>query len=162
MNCPTCGKSVPESNLYLHSLRCSRQTTEMTTEPLAPKVKTSAAKKKCPSVKSKSDDLDAMLAEITLMDSLCDFQGCRKNVNLLGLQCQFCYRRFCMEHTIPEVHGCADAAKRQARQVIKPRQASSSNDAKRARLQKKLDSKLEQFSSGRRSKVKSSSKKGKT
>ena len=165
MNCPTCGKSVPESNLHLHSLHCSRQTTQMTREPSAHKVKATAAKKKHPSVKSRggqSDDLDAMLAEMSLMDSLCGFQGCRKNVNLLGLQCQFCHKRFCMEHTIPEVHGCADAAKKHARQVVKPRQASHSNVAKRAQLQKKLDSKLEQFSSGRRSKVKSRSKKGKS
>ena len=161
MDCPSCGKSVPQCNIQLHSLHCSKQTTQMMRESSASKSKAKPAKKKRPSVKSKdeSDDLDAMLAEMTLMDSRCGFQGCKKNVNLLGLQCQFCNKRFCMEHTIPEVHGCAEAAKKHARQAIKPRPASSSGAAKRAHLQRKLDSKLEQLSSGRRSKIKSSSKK---
>lgn len=164
--CPNCDKFVPEGNSELHSLRCSKVKASETKDSVGKKgreSKPSAAQtKKHQSVKSnESEDLDAMLAEMTLMDSSCAFKGCKKKVNILGLQCRFCSRRFCMEHNIPEVHGCAEAAKKHARQAHKHKPISSSNDAKRTHLQRKLGSKLEELSSERQSKSRGKSKKWK-
>lgn len=117
-----------------------------------------AQKKRKGQPKRESDDLDTMLAEMTLLDSTCSVHECKKKVNLLGLQCHLCHRRFCMEHNIPETHGCSEAAKKYARQAVKPRSTASSRDAsRRAQLHKKLESKLEDLSSDRKSKTRSKS-----
>lgn len=161
VTCPGCSKSVPECNISLHSLSCSQVKASVMDSVQKRQIKSSGAqkKKKCIPVKSKeSDDLDAMLAEMTLMDSSCGFQGCKMKINLLGLHCRFCSLRFCMEHNIPEVHGCAKAAKKHARQAAKPKSTSNSGGAKRAQLHKKLESKLEELSSGRQSKSRAKSK----
>ena len=36
----------------------------------------------------------------------------------LGVQCDHCRLRFCMNHGLPEVHGCGDAARKAARQHL--------------------------------------------
>ena len=80
-------------------------------------------KKRASKVESETDpdDLDSLLAEVTQSNSTCGLSGCKKKTNLLGLCCQFCRRRFCMEHGIPEVHGCAEEAKKRARSgKVKP------------------------------------------
>ena len=119
---------------------------------------TRVKKKKAKPVKSERECEDSdsmkMLTEMSLIGSFCGLKRCKKKVNVLGLQCYFCQGRFCMEHNIPEVHGCAEAAKKHAKQVLKHNPASSSSGTRRAQLQKKLDSKLEELSSGRQSKAK--------
>jgi len=99
-----------------------------------------------------ANDLDAMLAEMTLQDSTCGFPKCKKTINLLGLRCQFCNRRFCMEHSIPEVHGCSDAAKKHAQQQKLKSKNKSVDPVRHAQLQKKLDKKIVDLSSGRKTK----------
>ena len=37
-----------------------------------------------------ANDLDAMLAEMTLQDSTCGYPKRKKTIKLLGLRCQFC------------------------------------------------------------------------
>lgn len=57
-----------------------------------------------------------------------------------------------MEHSIPEVHGCSDSAKKHARQQKSKERHSthtSLDPAKRAQLQRKLDKKIANLSSGR-------------
>ena len=160
-SCPSCGKAIPEDDFKFHFCSCSAPQIPTTTEMSIAKdgkMKPVVARKKKGQPKKESEDLDTMLAEMTLIDSSCSFQGCKKKVNLLGLQCHLCHRRFCMEHNIPETHGCSEAAKKYARQAAKPRSTTSSKDTyKRAQLQKKLESKLEGLSSDRKSKIKSKS-----
>lgn len=161
-SCPSCGKAIPRGDFKLHSRTCSKPRISATMEASIAKrdkIRPVAAQKKKGQPKKESDDLDTMLAEMTLLDSSCSFQGCKKKVNLLGLQCHLCCRRFCMEHNIPETHGCSEAAKKYARQAVKPRSTTSSKDtSRRAQLHKKLESKLEELSSDRKSKTKSKTK----
>lgn len=161
-NCPSCGKAIPRDKFKLHSHTCSKPLiSAMKQKSIAEggKSRSVAAQKKI-QPKKESDDLDSMLAEMTLLDSACSFQGCKKKVNLLGLQCHLCHRRFCMEHNIPETHGCSEAAKRYARQAVKPSRSStnSKDSSRRAQLRKKLESKMEELSSDRKPKTKSKSK----
>ncbi len=159
-SCPSCGKAIiPQDDFKLHCRTCSKPQISATMQKSTAKggkIRPSAAQKKKSQPKKESDDLDTMLAEMTLLDSSCSFQGCKKKVNLLGLQCHLCRRRFCMEHNIPETHGCSEAAKKYARQAVKPR-ATSKDTSRRAQLHKKLESKLEDLSSDRKSKTKSKS-----
>ena len=39
---------------------------------------------------------------------------CKASLSLIGLQCDFCLRRFCLTHHQAEVHGCGEEAKRMA------------------------------------------------
>ena len=170
--CCSCGKTVPTIDLQAHRIEYEKQhsvatgdskrqekNTQQTRSEGAtckePKSKPRQTKKK-PTAKGHTtdtpDDLDAMLAEMTLSDSTCGFSRCKKTVNLIGLRCQFCNCRFCMEHSIPEVHGCSDSAKKHARQQKSKERHSkhtSLDPAKRAQLQRKLDKKITNLSSGR-------------
>ena len=104
-----------------------------------------------------ANDLDAMLAEVSLADSTCSSPKCKKPVNLLSMRCQFCKLKFCMAHSIPEVHGCAEAAKRHARSQMSKESRGASrpkpiSSSKRGQLQRKLDKKIESLSSERQHK----------
>lgn len=114
-------EDVPKENLAAHEVDCSK--------PCVKKLRASSvtakdesksrknAKKKKTQPTNSEDDLDSLLAEMTLSDSICNYANCRKKVNMIGLRCQFCGRRYCMEHGIPEVHGCGEEAKRYARKA---------------------------------------------
>ena len=154
---------MPTRNFELHQAHCEKQGTHPPKNPSGATTKTTKSKKANKKVASKHnrsqnlDDLDAMLAEVTLADSTCSNPKCKKPVNLLGMRCKFCNRKFCMTHSIPEIHGCAEAAKTHARSQIskelqgvsRPKPLSSSN---RAQLQRKLDKKIESLSGGRQHK----------
>ena len=139
VQCPICLKSVPMGNMTTHTAishkpQSSQQNTtashsQSSATQHSPKPQQhskgaqSRAKKRA---KDKGDppkpveDLDSLLAEAVRADSVCSHARCKKGVNMLGLRCQFCARRFCMQHGIPEVHGCAEEAKRHARSAAKP------------------------------------------
>ena len=164
--CHICGASVPSENLELHTVQCERASRKSVTsdsrgvtskakaQPSKPKSKT--AKKS--SGKSKDvDDLDSLLAEVSLSDSMCHFPKCKKSVGLIGARCSFCGFRFCMGHSIPEVHGCSAAAKRHARQALSKEAGHGAKarhlDAdRRAQLQKKLGRKIEDLSTPQKKK----------
>ena len=104
-------------------------------------------------------ELDALLAEVTLADNTCHFPQCSKHINLIGFQCKFCKTRYCMEHSLAEVHGCGDAAKLQARKDLEreARQKGSkyygATGIRRSQLQTKLTKKLEKKSVARQGKT---------
>ena len=72
------------------------------------------------------EDLDKLLASFDKVDNVCNYRGenmkkCKTKIAAsfgLGVQCDHCRLRFCMNHGLPEVHGCADAARKAARQNL--------------------------------------------
>ncbi|KAM9015412.1 DNA-binding protein SMUBP-2 isoform 1-T1 [Ara ararauna] len=107
------------------------------------------------------EDIDALISAAVKADNTCGFPRCKASVSTLGQLCLHCHRRFCLSHHIPEVHGCGDKAKAQARQrisregVLYPGSGSKDNSldpAKRAHLQRRLDKKLNELTSQRKSK----------
>ena len=165
--CDSCNNAIPKDNWEVHQMQCSqRMEREKCTElksgeakRIAQKPKQTARKKSSkPSRVDQSEDLDKLLAEVTLSDSTCKFSQCSKKVNLLGILCQFCQQRFCMEHSLAEVHGCGDSAKQQSRKDLQreAKQGSrtyySLSGTKRSQLQTKLAKKLDEKSSERQSK----------
>ncbi len=168
--CPVCGKPILQVNLELHQVHCeklhaaeptrSAKQAASSTKPSGASNTKKKAKKtgETRSLKTEcTDDLDAMLAELSLSDSTCSHQGCSKSVNVLGLLCQFCRQRFCMAHSIAEVHGCSEAAKDFARQRLRQElkdghstRPKTVDTAKRNQLQRKLDKKIKSLSKERR------------
>ncbi|XP_066854840.1 DNA-binding protein SMUBP-2 isoform X2 [Anser cygnoides] len=113
------------------------------------------------------EDIDALISAAIKADNTCGFPRCKASVTTLGQLCPHCNRRYCLSHHVPEVHGCGEKAKAHARQrisregVLYP--GSSSKDksldpAKRAHLQRRLDKKLSELTSQRKSKKKDKEK----
>uniref|UniRef100_A0A8C1LG00 Immunoglobulin mu DNA binding protein 2 n=1 Tax=Cyprinus carpio TaxID=7962 RepID=A0A8C1LG00_CYPCA len=109
------------------------------------------------------DDFDALINAVVKADSVCGFVKCKASVLTLGQLCLYCNRQYCLSHHIPEVHGCGDKAKAQARMRISKegvlyagsgQKDKSVDPTKKAYLQRKLDSKLKDMASQRKTKAK--------
>lgn len=168
VNCQYCGKNVIRANLASHQAHCQRAAKPAPvkkTHTVKPK---SAVKKKKENSSSKSaidqvdpDDFDALLAAAAEQNSKCTFRKCKVLTVTLGQTCEFCLQRFCLNHHIPEVHGCGDEAKAKARHVIIKEgilhrgsgfKETKLDPGKKAQLQRKLDKKLGDLSENRRTK----------
>lgn len=108
-------------------------------------------------------DFDALISAVVKADSVCSFIKCKASVLTLGQLCVFCNRQYCLSHHIPEVHGCGDKAKSHARMRISKegvlyagsgKKDTSMDPNKKAYLQRKLDSKLADMASQRKTKSK--------
>ncbi|XP_075568018.1 DNA-binding protein SMUBP-2 isoform X2 [Pelecanus crispus] len=113
------------------------------------------------------EDIDALISAAVKADNTCSFPRCKASVTTLGQLCLHCKRCYCLSHHIPEVHGCGEKAKAHARQrisgegVLYPGSGSkdkSLDPARRAHLQRRLDKKLSELTSQRKSKKKDKEK----
>ena len=147
--CLNCSKAIPKHNLELHSLRCSRSR-EVKADIRHPKkdtkkivqAKTGSKEKK----KADEDDVDALIAQFTKVDSICSFEKCKGSVLTLGQKCKFCARMFCLKHGLAEVHGCGEAAKVDARKAFEESAGKAKtrplNDIQKKYVKKKLNEKI--------------------
>ncbi|XP_046352610.1 DNA-binding protein SMUBP-2-like [Haliotis rufescens] len=177
VTCEICGKEVLNANIQLHSVHCARQVKAKLTQgqgqPSKDEVK---SKKKTKNTKQDAalhrtasalekiddDDFDSLIATVQKLDNRCCFTKCKQFTTTLGHTCDFCLRRFCLAHHIPEIHGCGADAKVAARQAmvkegilfrgnVAPQRKLDPN--KRAGLQRKLDKKLDDMAGKRSSKT---------
>ncbi|XP_046889814.1 DNA-binding protein SMUBP-2 [Hypomesus transpacificus] len=109
------------------------------------------------------DNFDALISAVVKAESVCSFVKCKALVLLLGQLCQFCNRQYCLSHHIPEVHGCGDKAKSHARMRISKegvlyagsgQKDKSVDPNKKAYLHRKLDSRLKDMATQRKTKPK--------
>ncbi|XP_059153320.1 DNA-binding protein SMUBP-2-like [Physella acuta] len=178
VSCKHCGKNIKIPNLVLHELHCSRQAkpsqakTSLGSASGGVRKKETAQqeKKKEKSKKSQTqnvsealskiddDDFDGLIASITELDSKCSFKKCKTLTNTLGRNCEYCTRRFCLTHLMPEIHGCGDAVREASRRLISREGVLHSgsgvpnkkpNAARRAQLEIKLEKKLGDLTSKR-------------
>nr|XP_013803730.1 PREDICTED: DNA-binding protein SMUBP-2 [Apteryx mantelli mantelli] len=131
------------------------------------KDKSEAKGKQTGAASAAAEDIDALISAAVKADNTCGFPRCKASVTTLGQLCLHCNRRYCLSHHIPEVHGCGEKAKGHARQRLSREgvlyAGSGSKDksldpAKRAHLQRRLDKKLSELSSQRKSKKKDKEK----
>jgi len=118
--CSTCGRSVPRQNVELHKARCDQAKVNMD-EVIGTREKEkkkSKKKKASKSVDTLEDDFDQLCEGFQKLDKVCNFPKCKTLVATLGVNCTFCLVRFCLVHSMAEVHGCGQEAKRVARQQI--------------------------------------------
>ncbi|XP_034443511.1 DNA-binding protein SMUBP-2 [Hippoglossus hippoglossus] len=108
-------------------------------------------------------DFDTLINAVVKAESVCSFIKCKASVLMLGQLCSFCNRQYCLSHHIPEVHGCGEKAKSHARMRISRegvlyagsgKKDKSMDPNKKAYLQRKLDSKLKDMASERKTKTK--------
>ncbi|XP_059608327.1 DNA-binding protein SMUBP-2 [Phlebotomus argentipes] len=60
-------------------------------------------------------NLTDVLDSVHIIDSLCDYKTCKQKTSLMGQDCDYCRKRFCFKHGLPEVHGCGEAIKKDER-----------------------------------------------
>ena len=130
-----------------------------------------AAKKKAKKGKPKKsteEDFDTICEEFENMNKVCNFTGCKTKVSIIGANCAHCRVRFCLNHSMAELHGCGEAARIAARQqLFKDKQVvpgsgslkKGMDPTKRAQIQRKLDKKLDNLADSRKPKAPSKSNK---
>ena len=175
VTCGTCGKDVIKANLQLHEIHCARKQKEAqnkTDESVKTKSKEVSKSSKHRQYdkelaerveKVNKDDIDALIATVQNVDNFCCFKKCKTSVQTLFQVCLHCEGRFCLAHHIPEVHGCGDAARAAARARISkdgvlhrgsgvPERKVDS--AKKAHIQRKMNSKMTELAAKRKGKPK--------
>ena len=168
VTCSTCQKEIPKCNIELHKLRCAPPKVA-----LPPPVKNNEKSKKSKKSKAKEtteeDDFDAICEQFEKLNKICNYDGCKTKITIIGANCQFCRVRFCLSHSMAEIHGCGDAARTAARaQLVRdgkiyPGSGTPStktlDPVKRVHVQRKLDKKLASMAEGRKPKESSKDKK---
>ena len=104
--------------------------------------------------------LDDLLEAARQQDNVCNAQRCKIKITLLGQLCSACNRRYCLEHSMPEVHGCGHQARKEMRQTHLAAHANTIpvyNDPavsreKRPYLERKLQDKIASKESQRKRK----------
>ena len=93
---------------------------------------------------------DDLLEAARQQDNICNAQRCKIKITLVGQHCSYCNRRYCLEHSMPEVHGCGYQARKDIRQThisthvnTKPVYENSTiHKDKRPYLERKLQDKI--------------------
>ena len=102
---------------------------------------------------------DEIIKEAVEENSRCALVGCKQRTTVLGQDCSFCKRRFCLSHHVAECHGCGNEAKIAARKLISREgklcpgsgvPSKSLKPEKRAQLKSKLDNRLENMAEKRK------------
>ncbi|UJR28820.1 hypothetical protein I4U23_010044 [Adineta vaga] len=173
--CRFCHKDIPPQNLQLHEIYCQRMnplpsvstTTNETSNIASSKLNVAAEHPK--TVKKKSNKLESLNSETSFddlleaarqQDNVCNAQRCKIKITLLGQLCSYCNRRYCFEHSMPEVHGCGHQARTDIRQThiathsnVRPVYENSTiNKDKRPYLERKLQDKINSKESQRKKK----------
>ncbi|CAF0979126.1 unnamed protein product [Didymodactylos carnosus] len=184
--CPYCKKSIPIQNYQLHELYCQRinqtpstlfQIKDQANTQISSSVKedktinsnsVSSKKQKQSHVPpsrlltiDKSADFDTIIEAARQHDNICNYQKCKIKITLLGQLCSYCNHRFCFEHSMPEVHGCGQTARKDMRSAhlsahSNPTPVYSNSQPikkeKRPYLERKLQSKIAEKETDRKKK----------
>jgi len=163
--CVNCGRAVPRQNIELHKMRCVKAVVVDTKEVKEKEIRKekTTKKKKSKSKDIVDDDFDNLCDSFQKLDTVCNFPKCKTLVATLGVNCAFCRVRFCLTHSMAEVHGCGEEARRVARQQV-TREGKlvpgsglvnhKPDKAKRDQLARKLDKKVTGLADQRKQKEK--------
>lgn len=162
--CLHCDKMILKVSFQMHEMHCSRvnaakaqELNKPKDEPAKPKSAAAKSKvKKNPIETAKTDDFDELLEMFQKSNDICNFKGCKVLTKTLGQNCEYCPNRFCLKHSMAEVHGCGDAAKKQARDHIRKdgnldvrKKQSYSAEVKHKVVEKKLHEKIKTMQEAR-------------
>jgi len=181
--CPDCGKSIPAANFIMHQAHCARmqalkrakqefETAEKSKQQNAAKSSAKKGKGKKKNKKSAQenqddDDDDKLLAEAMSSANKCSFPSCKVRVSMIAHVCSICRRTFCLEHSMPELHGCGKPKKTNKAVPVchngvlhqVSRNKDKLSDSKRKLVKKKLDQQIKTLEKSRKTAAGKSSKK---
>ncbi|XP_038873736.1 DNA-binding protein SMUBP-2 [Salvelinus namaycush] len=153
-----------EQKKHLETVRTAGQTqTAKKAKAKGKTKKTKAGACEIAAAATADDDFDTLIDAVVKAERVCSFVKCKTLVIYLGQLCLFCNRQYCLGHHIPEVHGCGDQARANARMRISKEgvlyagsghKNKSVDPNKKAYLHRKLDSKLKDMEKQRKTKPK--------
>ena len=97
--CSHCSKDILIKNYFMHDLQCQK----MKSQAIDDKNKIKVKKNKLEN--ANSDDFDELINISNELNNICNYVGCKTKVQILGQTCTYCRRRFCLTHSLAEVHG---------------------------------------------------------
>lgn len=109
------------------------------------------------------DEFDDIVEMVQKLDEVCFYINCSTKTKTLGQNCMFCMKRFCLTHSMPEIHGCGTAVRNYARSQVRKEGRIYPGTGQpdhlpdpftRAGLERKLNKKLEAIVSKRMPKKK--------
>ncbi|KAK4317794.1 hypothetical protein Pmani_011149 [Petrolisthes manimaculis] len=171
--CGVCRKDVPVMNWSVHTAQCERHRDrggqgrnrdkyQVVNEAKQKTRKKNTKKEKRDKGKEeKEEDFDSIISHFTKENNTCSHPPCSTSTTVIAQLCPFCRRTFCLAHHIPEIHGCGDAARHEARKVIArdgvlyPGSGVPSkkpNETQRRRLERRLEKRMEELSGQRKPK----------
>uniref|UniRef100_A0A6I8PYP3 Immunoglobulin mu DNA binding protein 2 n=1 Tax=Xenopus tropicalis TaxID=8364 RepID=A0A6I8PYP3_XENTR len=173
-NCSQSSSKVDLKTLHLERLQREKARLEervrnkqdsLSLKPAAKKKTDAKGKTSGSSIASSTDteNFDALIAATMKADNTCGFAKCKTSVVTVADFCAHCNKRYCLSHHIPEIHGCGEKAKANARMRISREgviySGSGSKDhsldpTKKAHLQRRLDKKINDLTSQRKAKKK--------
>jgi len=109
-----------------------------------------------------SDEYEEVDPEMEFLDQvlraskLCAVKACKRKVHTQFSTCKHCKLRFCHTHGLPEVHGCANVARTEARKnaISGSKHSTKLGATQRQALQKTLSEKISEASDARKAKPK--------
>ncbi|KAM8939997.1 DNA-binding protein SMUBP-2 [Pelodytes ibericus] len=171
--------SAAVSNLELRTLHMERMQREKSRDDEQPRKRPDGAAQKVTEKKKSDgkrktdnnsaptvtdeDGFDALIAAVVKADNTCGFTKCKTSVVTVGDLCSYCNKRYCLSHHIPEIHGCGERAKSNARTRISREgviyagsghKDHSLDPTKKVHLHRKLDKKINELTNQRKVKKK--------
>ncbi len=161
VKCPHCEKLILKLSFLMHEMHCAKVTKKIekpSVESKEVKITVASRIKANPITTAKTDDFDELLEIFQKSNDTCSYKGCKVLTRTLGQNCEFCPNRFCLKHSLAEVHGCGEEAKRQARAHIRKegnldirKKQSYSAELKHKVVEKKLHEKIQRMQDARSS-----------
>lgn len=148
VTCVSCGARIPKANMELHKLRC-----KLREDKAKPKTNEVKVKKKKKKGTDGDEDFDQLCEQFQELSKVCNYDGCKVKVATIGANCSYCRVRFCLSHSMAELHGCGEAVRRD--RAVNTTSSSSSRSldpTKRKHLSRKLNKKIDSLSDNRRTK----------
>ena len=157
----------------MHELHCSKnnrlQAQKVETKNNEDKIKSKEQVKVKKSTLEAANEFDEIIEACQKMNNICNYEKCKTQIHVLGQTCKFCNYRFCLQHSLAEIHGCGDKAKQEARAHIRQTgnlnvnagsrpTSSAAQKIRQEYAEKKIKEKLSQMQSERKPKSKKDSK----
>lgn len=104
--------------------------------------------------------LDSVMLMIKSSERTCSHVKCHSKTTLAYHHCELCNKRYCINHSLPEVHGCAEAVKILERKRFLEKDKAKAHqlnlDHEKTRMQIKVNyqKKMAEMSSNRKVKPK--------
>lgn len=98
-----------------------------------------------------SKNLDEVLEKVKKLDNSCSFSKCKTSIANFAIDCKYCRGRFCPTHSLPEIHGCGEAVRKDEKEKFN-HPYKKLNQENHEKAQTKLTMKLKQMQLQRKAK----------
>ncbi|XP_014237056.1 DNA-binding protein SMUBP-2-like [Trichogramma pretiosum] len=88
--------------------------------------------------KETDNEFEKLVAQFTVNQDICAYDGCKISTKLIKLDCQFCKKRYCIKHAMQEIHGCEKEIRQKCRKDFRHPKPDPCTSHDKNRFAKKL------------------------